>query len=145
MFLVPRKGMRELRHSQIGCTSSKKTMSLSLFAEGLYKHNKQRMVQHRMILPFGSQLWCILSCICHTVYIFILLLIQYIPKFQFQDFFDHLLRLIFIIRDRFCPKNLRLLCQNFINWILSMHMYHTSHPHMLKRNIKKYHHARFLS
>lgn len=48
--------MRELRHSQIGWTSSKKTMSLSLFAEGLYKHNKQRMVQHRMILPFGSQL-----------------------------------------------------------------------------------------
>lgn len=56
MFLVPRKGMRELRHSQIGWTSSKKTMSLSLFAEGLYKHNKQRMVQQRMILPFGSQL-----------------------------------------------------------------------------------------
>lgn len=57
--------MRELRHSQIGWTSSKKTMSLSLFAEGLYKHNKQRMVQHRMILPFGSIMH--LSC---SVYIY---------------------------------------------------------------------------
>ena len=59
--------MRELRHSQIGWTSSKKTMSLSLFAEGLYKHNKQRMVQHRMILPFGSQRWVAFNCLLHLL------------------------------------------------------------------------------
>lgn len=70
MFLVPRKGMRELRHSQIGWTSSKNTMSLSLFAEGLYKHNKQRMVQQNdFALWFSTLMHSIMHLSC-SVYIY---------------------------------------------------------------------------
>lgn len=122
--------MRKLHHSLIGWTSSKRTMSLSLFAEGLYKHNKQRngSTQNDLALWFSTLIHPITHLSC-SVYI-------YKPTYTVHSYisiFSTFLTIHFdwfcYQRDRFCPKNLLVLCHNFINWTLPMHVYHTSHPH----------------